>query len=605
MQRVLALLLFTAATAFKTQCAASKELILPRPKIMERPPSNTDATPFGELKAALPQQKPVVEQLQEKASGAVHKFGTNAVLEAFVKSQQEAIKEGYQECQRLKDSAMFAHGGGSELAKLQQRKTEQLVVNLSKCEAVIEKKKANVEPLTVEDTKVMYDTLRRACHQFIGPEQRTYYKAIAEGCTFSNWDCETFGNWLQRRRLIDGDDVHLANNLLTLSYRMADFGLDQAGVCDPKNIKQSTFFFESPRFKEGGFEMVVHDLIKSMRNYKSEAEAMADARELLKEDTTDEFGNVVEVITDGLEDVDDDDAEEGAEDGDDGPTWFEKVEGSSKFWIAKVLRTYGAPELEGVAEEDVTYELLDKAWESIKAMNLKGVVFGGPVELKQFLWAGSAGAKVFWQFHGTNRTGGEKNGRGECLWTGTTDFGAVATALSEPDEDGKIDLDAYKAGSAALLEVMPSESVRNVRALIVAAFPDWNKQVPSRVVERELKRPDRFKFGTIGYGATSVFYNALTAHRLSVKRGEGALIKSLAVLQVEGLDAFAHLGGEDYINYGAEDKNIVRVPHLSYKALVAGFHVDAIDVAAMQDIQTIAISAIVAKAMKLRKPRAA
>ena len=79
----------------------------------------------------------------------------------------------------------------------------------------------------------------------------------------------------------------------------------------------------------------------------------------------------------------------------------------------------------------------------------------------------------------------------------------------------------------------------------------------------------------------------------------------LAVLQVEGLDAFAHLGGEDYINYGAEDKNIVRVPHLSYKALVAGFHVDAIDVAAMQDIQTIAISAIVAKAMKLRKPRAA
>ena len=67
MQRVLALLLFTAATAFKTQCAASKELILPRPKIMERPPSNTDATPFGELKAALPQQKPVVEQLQEKA----------------------------------------------------------------------------------------------------------------------------------------------------------------------------------------------------------------------------------------------------------------------------------------------------------------------------------------------------------------------------------------------------------------------------------------------------------------------------------------------------------------------------------------------------------
>jgi len=568
---------------------------------MEQPPSNTDATPFGELRAALPQQKPVVEQLQEKASGAVHKFGTNAVLEAFVKSQQEAIKEGYQECRRLKDSAMFAHGGGSELAKLQQRKVEQLAVNLSKCEAVIEKKKANVEPLTVEDTKIMYDTLRRACHQFIGPEQRAYYKVISEGCTMSNWDCETLGNWLQRHRLIDGDDVHLANNLLTLSYRNADFGLDQAGVCDPKNIKQGTFFFESARFKEGGFEMVVHDLMKSMKKYKSEAEAEADARELLKEDTTDEFGNVVEVITDGLEDVDDDDAEEG----DDGLTWFEKVEGASMFWIAKVLRAYGAPELEGVAEEDVTYELLNKAWASIKGMNLKGVVFGGSVELKQFLWEGAAGAKVFWQFSHTNRTGGEKNGRGECLWETTTDFIAVATALSKTDDDGKIDLDAYKAGSAALLEVMPSESARNLRSLVNAAFPDWNKQVPWDVVQGVLGRRDHFKFGTIGYGATSVFYNALAAHRLSLKRGAGPLIKSLAVLQVEGLDAFAHLGGEDYIDYGAEDKNIVRVPHLTYKALVAGFHVDAIDVAAMQDIQTIAISAIVAKAMKLRKPRAA
>ena len=181
MQRVLALLLCTAATAFNTQCAASKELILPRPKIMERPPSNTDATPFGALRSALPQQKPVLDQLQEKASDKVHKFGTKAVLDSFIKAEQDKIKEGYQECQRLKDSAMFAHGGGSELAKLQQSKVEQLVLKLDERTAAVKKKNANVEPLTVDETKVMYDTLRRACHQFIGPEQRAYYKAIAEG----------------------------------------------------------------------------------------------------------------------------------------------------------------------------------------------------------------------------------------------------------------------------------------------------------------------------------------------------------------------------------------------------------------------------------------
>ena len=205
---------------------------------------------------------------------------------------------------------------------------------------------------------------------------------------------------------------------------------------------------------------------------------------------------------------------------------------------------------------------------------------------------------MFWQFSSTNRTGGALNGFGEPLWTTCSDHKSLATALSKSrDGDGKIYKQDYMDGAALVRAVMPSKRVRNVRALVDSAFRDWNKQVPYPVVDGVLGRKDRFRFGTSGFNAASMFYNAFAAHRLSVKAGKGPFIKTPAVLRVAHVDAFAHFGDEGHEDWSDEDKTVGRLQDLPFKSLVAGLHVDAIDVAVMQDIQTIVFSAIIAAAM--------
>ena len=360
-------------------------------------------------------------------------------------------------------------------------------------------------------------------------------------------------------------------------------------------IDHGTFFYLNDRFKQGGSELVVKDLIGAFKEFESDAEAIATIEAEERQNTTLEDGSD-EVVADGIEEEADGAASTAAAEPADELTYKEKCEKFAIYLYAKPLRAYG--ELAGVADEDVTYALIDQAIEHLKNRNLSHVYFGGRDELYAFLCRGAAGAEVFWQFSHSNRTGGALNGRGEPLWTTCSDHTSLVTALSKSrDGDGKIYKQDYEDGAAMVRAVMPSKRVRNVRALMDSAFRNWNKQVPYSVVQGVLGRMDRFRFGTIGFGAASMFYNALAAHRLSVRAGKGAFIKTPAVLRVAHVDAFAHFGDEGHEDYNDEDKTVGRLPDLPFKSLVAGLHVDAIDVAVMQDIQTMIFSAIIAAAM--------
>ena len=388
----------------------------------------------------------------------------------------------------------------------------------------------------------------------------------------------------------------MADNLWSISFRKAKLAPDEDGVSVEETLlDHGTFFYLSDRFLKGGSELVVKDLIGSFKKCETVEEAIAAMKEEERQNSTLEDGSA-EVVEDGIEEAADGAASTAAAEPADELTYEEKCEQFAIYLYAKPLRAYG--ELAGVADEDVTYALIDQAIEKLKARKLSHVYFGGREALYQFICRGAANAEVFWQFSHSNRTGGALNGRGEPLWTTCSDHTSLAIALSKPPaDDGKIYLSQFKEGAAMVRAVMPSKSVRNVRALVDSAFRNWNKRVHADVVRGVLGRQDRFRFGTIGFSATSMFYNVFAAHRLSVKAGKGPFIKTPAVLRVAHVDAFAHFGDEDYEDYNDEDKTVDRLPHLSYKALIAGFHVDAVDVAAMQDIQTIVFSAIIAAAM--------
>jgi len=395
--------------------------------------------------------------------------------------------------------------------------------------------------------------------------------------------------------MLDGEDVHVADNLWTISFRKAKLAPDEDGVSVEETLlDHGTFFYLSDRFLKGGSELVVKDLIGSFKKCETVEEAVAAMEEEERQNATLEDGSD-EVVADGVEEEAEGAAPTAAAEPADELTYEQKCEKFAIYLYAKPLRAYG--ELAGVADEDVTYALIDQAIEHLKSRKLSHVYFGGREALYQFICRGAANAEVFWQFSSTNRTGGALNGRGEPLWTTCTDHTSLAIALAEPPaDDGKIYLSQFKAGAAMVRAVMPSKRVRNLRALVDSAFRDWNKQVPYPVV-MDMGRYDRFKFGTIGFSAASMFYNAFAAHRLSVKAGKGAFIKTPAVLRVAHVDAFAHLGDEDHEDWGDEDKTVDQLPKLPFKSLVAGLHVDAIDVAVMQDIQTIVFSAIIAAAM--------
>jgi hypothetical protein len=392
--------------------------------------------------------------------------------------------------------------------------------------------------------------------------------------------------------MLDNGDVHVANNMWTCSFRKAKLAPDEDGVSVEETLlDHGTFFYLSDRFLKGGSELVVKDLIESFKKCETVEEAIAATEEEERQNSTLEDGSA-EVVEDGIEEAADGAASTAAAEPADELTYEEKCEQFAIYLYAKPLRAYG--ELAGVADEDVTYALIDQAIEHLKNRNLSHVYFGGRDELYAFLCRGAAGAEVFWQFSHSNRTGGALNGRGEPLWTTCTDHTSLAIALAEPPaDDGKIYLSQFKEGAAMVRAVMPSKRVRNVRALVDSAFRNWNKMVPAGV----LGRKDRFRFGTSGFSAASMFYNAIAAHRLSVKAGKGPFIKTPAVLRVAHVDAFAHFGDEGHEDYNDEDKTVGRLPDLSFKSLVAGLHVDAIDVAVMQDIQTIVFSAIIAAAM--------
>ena len=396
--------------------------------------------------------------------------------------------------------------------------------------------------------------------------------------------------------MCDGEDVHVADNLWTISFRKAKLAPDEDGVSVEETLlDHGTFFYLSDRFLKGGSELVVKDLIGSFKKCETVEEAIAAMEEEERQNSTLEDGSA-EVVADGVEEEAEGAAPTAAAEPADELTYEQKCEKFAIYLYAKPLRAYG--ELTGVAEEDVTYALIDQAIEKLKARKLSHVYFGGREALYQFICRGAAGAEVFWQFSSTNRTGGALNGRGEPLWTTCTDHTSLAIALAEPPaDDGKIYLSQFKEGAAKVRAVMPSKRVRNVRALIDSAFPNWNKPLPYDVVFGVLGRRDRFRFGTSGFSAASMFYNALAAHRLSVKAGKGPFVKTPAVLRVAHVDAFAHFGDEGHEDLNDEDKTVVRLPNLSFKSLVAGLHVDAIDVAVMQDILTIVFSAIIAAAM--------
>ena len=231
---------------------------------------------------------------------------------------------------------------------------------------------------------------------------------------------------------------------------------------------------------------------------------------------------------------------------------------------------------------------------------------GGPEELETFLKnACRDGAIPFWQFSSTNRSGAEKNKRGMELWTTCSDFASLVLALAVTEDDGKVSKQAHKTAKKKLLEIMPTKEVCNLRALVREAFPNWNKKLDPTVIKDKLKRKDKDKFraGTPGFGAESVIKNALAAHRCvkaASMTGRGLMDDAEgapALLKVANIDPFAHLdeGFKERFT-----KNVDGLAQLRFDDLVKGFHVCIVDVAAMIDIITIAISAVVLKAMTPR-----
>ena len=245
---------------------------------------------------------------------------------------------------------------------------------------------------------------------------------------------------------------------------------------------------------------------------------------------------------------------------------------------------------------DITCANVDAAVRKMQTTSKENFACGGPAELETFLREAVAlGGRVFWQFHHSNRSGGERNGHGEELFTTCSDFVSLAIALSLKDTDGMVDKDAYDVGAAKLLGFMPPAEVGNLRALVKAAFPKWNDRL-SDDADRARARRDRFRFGTSGFSAPSVLSNAYAAHGTAA----GDLIKTPALLSVANVDAFAHLDEADYA--AVYDHGADAIAALEYDDLIAALHVCIVDVAAMEDIMVIAISSVVADGF-MRKPR--
>merc|ERR1719263_1772602 len=94
--------------------------------------------------------------------------------------------------------------------------------------------------------------------------------------------------------------------------------------------------------------------------------------------------------------------------------------------------------------------------------------------------------------------------------------------------------------------------------------------------------------------------NAFAAHRCVKATGRGLMdgaVNAPALLKVANIDPFAHLDEGFKERY---TKDVDGLAQLRFDDLVKGFHVCIVDVAAMIDIITIAISAIVLKAMTPR-----
>jgi hypothetical protein len=214
------------------------------------------------------------------------------------------------------------------------------------------------------------------------------------------------------------------------------------------------------------------------------------------------------------------------------------------------------------------------------------------------------GAVPIWQFSNTSRSGVEKNKRGMELFTTCSDFVSLVLALAVTADNGKVSKQAHKAAKKKLLDIMPAKKVCNLRALVNEAFPKWNTKLDPKVIKDQLKRKDKFRAGTPGFGAESMIKNALAAHRCvkaasTTRRGlmddaEGAR----ALLKVANIDPFAHMDDEGFKERYTKD--VDGLAQLRFDDLVKGFHVCIVDVAAMIDIITIAISAIVLKAMTPR-----
>ena len=296
----------------------------------------------------------------------------------------------------------------------------------------------------------------------------------------------------------------------------------------------------------------------------------------------------------------------------------------AKHLFAKVLCAYGYLH-ESYLDDVPTFEVLDQAWRAfikdIDEEKLPHVRYGGSADLEAFLEEGATDAvtvpahlthkapgdlgvferervAVVWQMSHSNNTPGMLNKHGEPIFQTCSDAKILICALATK-RDGKINLAAYQAAQTRLMKIMPPEKVHNLRAIVKRAFPNWNEPLPKEVVNKELKRRDKFRHGTGGYSAPSMLHNALAAHRESKKAGGSGLITESALLDVPNIDPFKHLDADE----GFKDrytKGVDGLAQLRFDDLIKGFHVCIVDVAAMADIITIAISAIVLKAMKPR-----
>ena len=214
------------------------------------------------------------------------------------------------------------------------------------------------------------------------------------------------------------------------------------------------------------------------------------------------------------------------------------------------------------------------------------------------------GAVPFWQFSSTNRSGAEKNKRDMELWTTCSDFVSLVLALAVTADDGQVSKQAHKTAKKKLLEIMPAKKVCNLRSFVNEAFSNWNKKLDPTVIRDKLKRKDKFRAGTPGFGAESMIKNALAAHRCikAASMTDRCLIDDAegapALLKVANIDPFAHMDDEGFKERYTKD--VDGRAQLRFDDLVKGFHVCIVDVAAMIDIITIAISAVVLKAMTPR-----